>query len=127
MGTRQIGSRPVLPKIREPMAATQISKPFHRPGGSTRRRSTAGGFWPTRTRPASAWRAGTARISPDASRSSAAVAELKARTLVLDGELAVFDSDLLSRFEWIQSGRQRNCYAHISTRRRREKLAEYLK
>ena len=55
------------------------------------------------------------------------MAELKAPTLVLDGELAVFDSDLLSRFEWSQSGRQRNCYAHISTRRRRERLAEYLK
>ncbi len=34
---------------------------------------------------------------------AAAVAELKPPTLVLDGELAVFDSDLLSRFEWIRS------------------------
>jgi ATP-dependent DNA ligase len=33
---------------------------------------------------------------------AAAVAKLSARTLVLDGELAVYDQQLRSRFEWLR-------------------------
>jgi bifunctional non-homologous end joining protein LigD len=33
---------------------------------------------------------------------AAAFAQLKASTLVLDGELAVFDDHLRSRFEWLR-------------------------
>jgi len=45
----------VLPKIRDPMAATQIAKPFHRPGWIYEEKSTAGGSSPTRTLPVCAW------------------------------------------------------------------------
>jgi ATP-dependent DNA ligase len=33
---------------------------------------------------------------------AAAVAKLPARTLVLDGELAIFDQQLRSRFDWLR-------------------------
>ena len=50
----QIGDgRPVLPKIREPMAATQIAKPFHRDGWVYRRNTTVGAWSRTRTGPES--------------------------------------------------------------------------
>jgi bifunctional non-homologous end joining protein LigD len=33
---------------------------------------------------------------------AAAIAKLSARTLVLDGEVAIYDQDLRSRFEWLR-------------------------
>ena len=33
---------------------------------------------------------------------AAAVAKLSARTLVLDGEVAIYDEQLRSRFEWLR-------------------------
>jgi ATP-dependent DNA ligase len=36
---------------------------------------------------------------------AAAVAKLSARTLVLDGEVAIYDNQLRSRFEWLRKPR----------------------
>jgi len=80
----------VLPKIREPMAATQIAKPLHRPG------------W-IHEEKVDAWRV--------LAYKDAAGVRLVSRNA----------KDLT-----IQSARQRDCCAHISTRRRRRKSAEYL-
>jgi bifunctional non-homologous end joining protein LigD len=93
-----------LPNIGEPMAATQIAKPFHRPG------------WVYEEK-VDGWRvlaykdaAGVRLVSRNAKDLTrwfpelvAAVAALKPPTLLLDGEIAVFDSQLLSHFEWIRA------------------------
>ena len=85
------------------MAATLIANPFHRPGWVYEEKvdgwrvlaytDAAGVRLASRN-----WKDLTRRFPELA----AAVAELKPPTLALDGELAVFDSDLLSRFEWIR-------------------------
>jgi bifunctional non-homologous end joining protein LigD len=86
------------------MAATQIAKPFHRRGCVYEEKVDG-------------WRvlaykdaAGVRRVSRNAKdltrrfpELAAAVAALKPPTLLLDGEIAVFDSQLISRFEWIRA------------------------
>jgi bifunctional non-homologous end joining protein LigD len=85
------------------MAATQVARPFHRPG------------WVYEEK-VDGWRvlaykdaAGVRLVSRNArdltQRFPAladAVAALKPPTLLLDGEIAVFDNRMLSRFEWLR-------------------------
>jgi bifunctional non-homologous end joining protein LigD len=93
----------VLPKIREPMAATQIAKPFHRPGWIYEEKYDG---WRM-----VAYKDGTAvrlvsRAGKDHDRRfaelAAAIRALPVMTLILDGEVAIFDDTLISRFEWFR-------------------------
>jgi bifunctional non-homologous end joining protein LigD len=93
-----------LPLIKAPMAATQVPRPFHRPG------------WVYEEK-VDGWRVlayknatGVRLISRNGRELirrfqdlAAAVAALAPPTLILDGEIAVFDSQLLSHFEWIRA------------------------
>src|SRR5882724_4907745 len=71
------------------------------PAGSTKRSTTAGAWSPERS---------TARSVPPAETVSTrrfpelvkAVADLDAPSIVLDGEVVMFDRQLLSRFEWLR-------------------------
>jgi len=92
-----------LPRIETPMAATQVVRPFHRTG------------WVYEEK-VDGWRilaykdAGGVRLVSRNGRDltrrfvelAAAVAALEPPTLLLDGEIAVFDRQLLSRFEWLR-------------------------
>jgi len=67
------------------------------------RRSTAGGFSRTRTASAYASSAATAETTPAASPTSRRQSPSSRRgSLVLDGEVAVFDQQLRSRFDWLR-------------------------
>jgi bifunctional non-homologous end joining protein LigD len=94
----------MLPKIREPMAAAQVAKPFHRPGWVYEEKVDG---WRVLAYKDAAGVRLASRNGKDLTRRfpelAAAVAALKPPTLVLDGELAVFDRALLSPFEWIRA------------------------
>ena len=79
------------------MHATAVAKPFHRDGWVYEEkyvRLAGGGLQ---------GRPGRAACEPAGQGSrAAAVAALPARTLILDGEIAVFDTALVSRFEWLR-------------------------
>jgi len=91
-----------LPTV-DPMHATQIAQPFHREGW----------IWEEKY---DGWRmvaykdADRVRLVSRNGRDltqrfrelGAAVGALPARTLILDGEIAVFDTALISRFEWLR-------------------------
>jgi bifunctional non-homologous end joining protein LigD len=86
-----------------PMAPTLVRAPFHRAGrvyeekvDGYRMLAYKDG---TRVRLVSRNGVDHTRRYPDV---AAAVARLKPSTLVLDGELAVFDDQLRSRFEWMR-------------------------
>jgi bifunctional non-homologous end joining protein LigD len=85
------------------MAATQIAKPFHRPGWVYEEK--VDGWRVLAYKDATGVRL-LSRNAKDLTRRFpelvAAVAKLKPPTLLLDGEIAVFDSQFLSRFEWIR-------------------------
>ena len=86
-----------------PMAPTQVREPFHRDG------------WVFEEK-VDGWRilaykdGGRVRLISRNGRDhtrrfrdiAAAVAKLPARTLVLDGEVAIFDQKFRSRFEWLR-------------------------
>ena len=92
-----------LPHITTPMAATQVPRPFHHPG------------WVYEEK-VDGWRvlayknATGVRLMSRNGRDligrfpelAAAVSELAPPTLVLDGEIAIFDQQLVSRFEWLR-------------------------
>jgi bifunctional non-homologous end joining protein LigD len=86
------------------MAATQIAKPFHRPGWIYEEKVDG---WRVLAYKDGAGVRLISRNAKDLTRRfpelAAAVAALKAPTLLLDGEIAVFDSQFLSRFEWIRA------------------------
>jgi ATP-dependent DNA ligase len=64
---------------------------------------TAGGWSPTRTAPPSGSSAAQARTTAGASRSSQRRSgALPSEKLILDGEVAIFDDRLISRFEWFR-------------------------
>jgi bifunctional non-homologous end joining protein LigD len=94
----------VLPKIREPMAATQIAKPFHRPGWVYEEKVDG---WRVLAYKDAAGVRLISRNARDLTRRfpelAGAVAALEPPTLILDGEIAVFDTQLLSHFEWIRA------------------------
>jgi bifunctional non-homologous end joining protein LigD len=93
-----------LPHITTPMAAAEVPRPFHRPG------------WVYEEK-VDGWRvlayknaAGVRLISRNGRELTrrfpelaAAVVGLAPPTLVLDGEIAVFDQQLVSRFEWLRA------------------------
>jgi bifunctional non-homologous end joining protein LigD len=93
----------VLPKILDPMAATQIAKPFHRLGWVYEEKYDG---WRM-----VAYKDGTAvrlvsRAGKDHDRRfaelAAAIRALPVMTLILDGEVAIFDDTLIARFEWFR-------------------------
>lgn len=93
-----------LPHIRAPMAATQVARSFHRPGWIYEEK--VDGWHVLAYKDAAGVRL-VSRNARDLTRRfpelAAAVAELKPPTLILDGEIAVFDRQLLSHFEWIRA------------------------
>src|SRR5262245_45874388 len=85
------------------MAPTQVREPFHRPGWIYEEKVDGWRMlaYKDRERVRLVSRNGrdhTRRFADLA----AAVAKLSARTLVLDGEVAIYDDQLRSRFEWLR-------------------------
>ena len=88
------------------MHPTQIAKPFHLGGGSTRRK------WDGR-RMVAYKREGQVQLISRPGRDHtkrfpalvAAIAALPSSTLILDGEVCIFDERLVSRFEWLRHGK----------------------
>jgi ATP-dependent DNA ligase len=85
------------------MAATQVPRPFHRPGWVYEEK--VDGWRVLAYKNATGVRL-VSRNGRDLTRRfpelAAAVADLESPTLVLDGEIAVFDRQLVSRFEWLR-------------------------
>jgi bifunctional non-homologous end joining protein LigD len=92
-----------FPTIKVPMAATQVSRPFHRPGWVYEEKIDG---WRVLAYKDAAGVRLVSRNGRDLTRRfaelAAAVAGLKPPTLILDGEISVFDRQLVSRFEWIR-------------------------
>ena len=86
------------------MAATQLAKPFDRPGWVYEEK--VDGWRVLAYKDATGVRL-VSRNAKDLTRRfpelAAAVATLKPPTLLLDGEIAVFDSQFISHFEWIRA------------------------
>jgi bifunctional non-homologous end joining protein LigD len=86
------------------MAATQIVKPFHRPGWIYEEKVDG---WRVLAYKEAAGVRLMSRNAKDLTRRfpelAAAVTALKPPTLLLDGEIAVFDNQLISHFEWIRT------------------------
>jgi hypothetical protein len=86
------------------MAATQIAKPFHRPGWIYEEKVDG---WRVLAYKEAAGVRLMSRNAKDLTRRfpelAAAVTALKPPTLLLDGEIAVFDNQLISHFEWIRT------------------------
>src|SRR5690348_17272800 len=89
----------------EPMLATLVSKPFHEPGWIYEEKYDGYRLL--------AYKEGArvtllSRNAKDRTGSFAeiasAIAELPARTLLLDGEAVAFDKDAISRFQLMQQG-----------------------
>ena len=92
-----------LPLIKAPMAATQVPRPFHRPGWVYEEK--VDGWRVLAYKNATGVRL-ISRNGRDLTRRfpelATAVAGLAPPTLVLDGEIAVFDQHLVSHFEWLR-------------------------
>lgn len=92
-----------LPNIKTPMAATQVARPFHRPGWVYEEKVDG---WRVLAYKDTAGVRLMSRNARDLTRRfpelAAAVTALEPPTLILDGEIAVFDHQLLSRFEWLR-------------------------
>ena len=93
-----------------PMAPTLVREPFHRDGWVCEEKVNGWrmlAYWDgERVRLVSRNGRDTRRFADLA----AAVAKLSARTLVLNGEVAIFDQQLRSRFDWLRGagpGRRR--------------------
>jgi bifunctional non-homologous end joining protein LigD len=95
-----------LPRIKTPMAATQVAQPFHRPGWVYEEYEEKVDGWRVLAYKGAAGGRLVSRNGRDLTRRfpelAAAVAALEPPALLLDGEIAVFDSQLLSHFEWIR-------------------------
>jgi len=92
-----------MPQIRQPIAATQVAKPFHREGWIYEEKYE--GWRVVAYKDADRVRLVSRNgrdLTPRFPELVAAVEALPARTLILDGEIAVFDSTLVSRFEWLR-------------------------
>ena len=85
------------------MAATQVTRPFHHPGWVYEEKVDG---WRVLAYKDAAGVRLVSRNARDLTRRFpelvAAVAELEVPTLLLDGEVAVFDRQLRSRFEWLR-------------------------
>ena len=92
-----------LPHIKAPMAATQVARAFHRPGWVYEEKVDG---WRVLAYKDAAGVRLVSRNARDLTRRfpglAAAVAALEPPTLLLDGEIAVFDRQL-SHFEWIRA------------------------
>src|SRR6476660_1303758 len=92
-----------LPRITQPMAATQVARPFRHPGWVYEEK--VDGWRVLAYKDASEVRL-VSRQGRELTRRfpelAAAVGALEVPTLLLDGEIAVFDRQLLSRFEWLR-------------------------
>ena len=93
----------MLPQIRQPMAATETKRPFHRDGWVYEEKYDG---WRM-----VAYKDGAAvRLVSRARRDHAArfaeladaIRALPVRRVILDGEVAMFDERLVSRFEWFR-------------------------
>jgi bifunctional non-homologous end joining protein LigD len=93
-----------LTHITTPMAATQVPRPFHHPGWVYEEKVDG---WRVLAYKDGAGGRLISRNGRDLTRRfpelAAAVAGLAPPTLVLDGEIAVFDQQLVSRFEWLRA------------------------
>jgi len=91
------------PHITQPMAATQVARPFRHPGWVYEEK--VDGWRVLAYKDASEVRL-VSRQGRELTRRfpelAAAVGTLEVPTLLLDGEIAVFDRQLLSRFEWLR-------------------------
>ena len=81
------------------MAPTLVREPFHRAGWVYEEKVDGWRCWRRRTARAYANGVDHARRFRDI---AAAISKLSARTLVLDGEVAIFDEQLRSRFDWLR-------------------------
>jgi bifunctional non-homologous end joining protein LigD len=92
-----------LPHITTPMAATQVPRPFHHPGWVYEEKVDG---WRVLAYKDAAGVRLISRNGRDLTRQfpelAVAVGDLEPPTLVLDGELAVFDRLVVSRFEWLR-------------------------
>jgi bifunctional non-homologous end joining protein LigD len=97
------------------MASTQVARPFHHPGWVYEEKLDG---WRVLGYEDAAGVRLVSRNARDLTRRFpdlvAAVAELEVPTLLLDGEIAVFDRRLLSRFEWLR-GRPKDEPATLPT------------
>ena len=88
------------------MAATQIARPFHHPGWVYEEKVDG---WRVLAYKDVAGVRLVSRQGRDLTRRfpklATAVGALEVPSLLLDGEIAVFDRQLLSRFEWLRAGR----------------------
>jgi hypothetical protein len=78
---------------------TLVRDPFHRDGWVYEEKVDGWRRSYTRTAYGCAWSAGTGATALGASPAWAAVGKLSARALVLDGEVAIYDEKLRSRFD----------------------------
>jgi bifunctional non-homologous end joining protein LigD len=87
------------------MHATELPKPFHRDGWVYEEKYDG---WRMVAEKAGSEVTFTSRSGLDHTRRFPellkAVAELDASSLILDGEVAIFDRQLVSRFEWLRNG-----------------------
>jgi bifunctional non-homologous end joining protein LigD len=94
----------LLPLIKAPMAATEVQRPLHRPGWVYEEKVDG---WRVLAYKDAAGVRLVSRNGRDLTRRfpelAAAVAGLEPPTLVLDGEIAVFDRQLISHFEWLRA------------------------
>jgi bifunctional non-homologous end joining protein LigD len=92
-----------LPIIKAPMAATEVQRPFHHRGWVYEEKVDG---WRVLGYKTSASVRLVSRNGRDLTRRfpelAAAIAGLESPTLLLDGEIAVFDRQLVSHFEWIR-------------------------
>jgi bifunctional non-homologous end joining protein LigD len=92
-----------VPIIKSPMAATDVKRPFHHPGWVFEEKVDG---WRVLAYKNAAGVRLVSRNGRDLTRRfpalAAAVAGLDPPTLLLDGEIAVFDRQLVSHFEWLR-------------------------
>lgn len=95
----------VIPTIKEPMTATQVARAFHREGWVYEEKVDGWRMLAYKDRGAVKL---VSRNGRDHTKRfpgiAAAVRALVPANLVLDGEVAVFDQKLISRFEWLRHG-----------------------
>jgi hypothetical protein len=95
--------RAPLPQIKQPMAATQVARPFHHAGWVYEEKVDG---WRVLAYKDAAGVRLVSRNARDLTRRFpelvTAVSALEPPTLILDAEIAVFDRQLLSRFEWLR-------------------------